>query len=419
MSALSERLRPASFRGVPFLVEEASADSTRRLVVHEFPESDVPSIEDLGAGARSFTLDGFVTGPDFLAARDRLLTALDEEGPGELVHPLRGALSVWVLRHCTRESTRPLGRVDFSISFLLAESEEERAAALPATPPDTRAGALEMSLGVRKSFASVFRVDGLDLEALNEARASVSQVLDAYDTAIQSLGESIGKVQEAAFLVRSVRSRVSDLLALPGALAEQLGAVADVVRRALEGRPTALAESERATPTSSPGRALLRNIASSALGPIRVSFWSAFLEAATILSPVAAPGSARAENARALSRVVLADTAASLLAALEEPFLTTSDAAVARGVTLDVLESLQAGTDDDALWLTLADLRASVFARAAATLRDERVIQVDPDTPALVVAWETAGSALLADELCVRNGARDPLSLPREMRVLI
>lgn len=42
------RLQDASFRGVPFKVEEESAGTGRRVETHEYPNRDKPYTEDLG-----------------------------------------------------------------------------------------------------------------------------------------------------------------------------------------------------------------------------------------------------------------------------------------------------------------------------------------------------------------------------------
>ncbi|HCS4673821.1 TPA: DNA circularization N-terminal domain-containing protein, partial [Escherichia coli] len=43
-----DRLQDASFRGVPFKVEEESAGAGRRVETHEYPNRDKPYTEDLG-----------------------------------------------------------------------------------------------------------------------------------------------------------------------------------------------------------------------------------------------------------------------------------------------------------------------------------------------------------------------------------
>lgn len=94
MSEWRDRKQGASFRGVPFLVDTDSVPVGRRTQLHEFPQRDQPFVEDLGRRTRHYKFTGFVAGDDCLAQRDRLLTALDKAGSGELVHPWFGRLTV-------------------------------------------------------------------------------------------------------------------------------------------------------------------------------------------------------------------------------------------------------------------------------------------------------------------------------------
>ncbi len=92
-----DELRPAAFRGVAFEATDLSGESGRRFVGDECPETDdLPPTEDLGRKRPSYKLRGFVCGDDYLDQRDRILAALNVKGPGELVHPWRGRLTVQI-----------------------------------------------------------------------------------------------------------------------------------------------------------------------------------------------------------------------------------------------------------------------------------------------------------------------------------
>ena len=91
-----DALRTASFRGVPFHYLDTSLEGGRRAVLHEFPLRDTPSSEDLGCRAKRFSIRAYVDGDGYMAARDALQTALDAAGPGTLVHPYRGNISVQI-----------------------------------------------------------------------------------------------------------------------------------------------------------------------------------------------------------------------------------------------------------------------------------------------------------------------------------
>lgn len=112
--------RQGSFRGASFSTEESEVQGGRRVATHEYPQRDEPFAEDLGRKARRFRLDCFVAGPEYRTARDRLLDALEAPGPGELIHPFRGPMSVAVDDFSYRESAIGGGVCAFSISFVEA-----------------------------------------------------------------------------------------------------------------------------------------------------------------------------------------------------------------------------------------------------------------------------------------------------------
>jgi prophage DNA circulation protein len=88
------RLESASFRGVPFHTKRAEKTVGRRLQVNEYPARERPYVEDLGRRVEVFRIDAFVVGPDYDLARDKLLSALAEPGPGELITERHGRQTV-------------------------------------------------------------------------------------------------------------------------------------------------------------------------------------------------------------------------------------------------------------------------------------------------------------------------------------
>lgn len=112
-------IRPASFRGVPFKVAEDEATFGRRTVPHEYPLRDVPYTEDMGRKVRRYSVSAYVIGSDFMAQRDRLLTALEQGGSGTLIHPFYGSLTVNVDGDITfRHSRDNGGMCEISLKFI-------------------------------------------------------------------------------------------------------------------------------------------------------------------------------------------------------------------------------------------------------------------------------------------------------------
>lgn len=115
-----DRLRPASFRGVPFYVDEAGYTGGRRIDTKEFPYRDDAASEDLGRAARRFQLRGYVIGDGYLAARDALERAVEgTAGTGILVHPYRGSLTCRAGLLRSRENKEEGGWCTFEIEFVV------------------------------------------------------------------------------------------------------------------------------------------------------------------------------------------------------------------------------------------------------------------------------------------------------------
>lgn len=117
MANLSRQLRPASFRGVSIAIESDDTGSGRRIVTHEFPGSDEPSHEDLGASVRKFSVKMVVLGRDYLAKAKALESALGMPGPASFIHPHFGELTVLVKDVTRSHSSNAIGEVQFSVSM--------------------------------------------------------------------------------------------------------------------------------------------------------------------------------------------------------------------------------------------------------------------------------------------------------------
>lgn len=116
-----DKLRPASFRGLAFFVEQADAAIARNQVEHEYPGNAEPFVEDLGSRARRWQIEGYVLGDLYQAQRDALVDACGAvAGPGVLVHPYWGTLNVTCRELATSESVREGGVCRLLFSFVEA-----------------------------------------------------------------------------------------------------------------------------------------------------------------------------------------------------------------------------------------------------------------------------------------------------------
>lgn len=193
-------MRPGAwFRGVAFFTSSTELAGGRRGVKHEFPRRDTPYFEDLGRMARTYPVEGYVLGEDYLQQRDQLVVALEEDGPGELVHPYYGTLRVAVTGFRVRESTDEGGIARFAITF----EETEVSAPFPSTVAageylvTAAADAAEEAAG--EDFVASYSVLDLAFSAL-ESAASILET--ACSVMMRVLGPVVTATQQLAKLKR-------------------------------------------------------------------------------------------------------------------------------------------------------------------------------------------------------------------------
>lgn len=99
-----DQLYNASYNGVPFYVEDVEGKYGRRVAVHTYPFRDGGWVEDLGKKMPNIQIRAFLEGDDVIAQRDWLLTVCSQPGPGILIHPTRGIMTVNLIDFTVSES---------------------------------------------------------------------------------------------------------------------------------------------------------------------------------------------------------------------------------------------------------------------------------------------------------------------------
>lgn len=118
-----DKLRPASFRGVSFHMEDRSHETGRRIHNHEYPKRDENFAEDMGRKTRHWQVNAYVIGDDYMAQRDRLVAACERQGAGSYVDRWRGSVKA-VCETISLVETEQEGRfAKFSIKFTAAGSQ--------------------------------------------------------------------------------------------------------------------------------------------------------------------------------------------------------------------------------------------------------------------------------------------------------
>jgi prophage DNA circulation protein len=224
---------------VPFLVDTDSVPVGRRTQLHEFPQRDQPFVEDLGRRTRRYKFTGFVAGDDCLAQRDRLLTALDKPGPGELVHPWFGRLTVTAGECEVSHARNELGLVRFSLEFV------DGMLAFPVQSPNTRRQLTAQAPGLLTSTKDRFNAA---MASADLARQRISKVRSALSGA---LGFALKFLNPASALGSDINGLVSSLLKGPGPFADSLLAQINGLARSFGGYGSGGSSSDSGSSNSS------------------------------------------------------------------------------------------------------------------------------------------------------------------------
>lgn len=422
-------LRPGSFRDARFLIDGAETEAGRRAARHEYPQRDLPYVEDLGRRAREYRIEAYVLGAGYMAARDALLAAVERPGPGVLVHPYLGSLRVVCTGCRLRESTAEGGLAGFSLTFVeagenaLPAGTENGAAAIAAAGDAAEAA-------IAEAFSAGFAVAGWPGIVAADAEAMVGAGVAAFDLLARHLsgaGAALagwraaadGAVARAGELVRAPRALAGtalDLLSALGALDPAAGRSAPVAPPVTVPPVLRLYDGLAAYGASlglpgDPAADILTRLEDDARP--------------TPLPTLATPSRRRqADNRRALAALIR--RGAALEAARTVPVLRfdSYDDAVRRrdrlAGQLDAAAAEAADLGDDGAWRALSDLRRAVvrdITRRGGSLARIRHIVPATTEPALTLAHRLYGDARRAEEIVARNRIRHPGFVPGGVRL--
>lgn len=370
-----------SFRGAKFWVREAEIEAGRRVQVHEYPQRDTPYAEDLGRKARKLQFEAYCIGPDYHVARDALIAAVEEAGPGTLRHPYLGTLTVTITSFRARESTREGGYA--AITIQCVESGELRFPnATVSTPQPVRDAADQSLADAIRSFGERF---------------ALTDVADAVDDFLAEVDDVFAAV---ALVTGNVSGPLADLIRAPHELGTAIaGAVTNITTLAGEpGRALGLYRNlfyAGTTPTVANSTPRARQAATNSQALNDLVRASAVAEACRAAADMDL--SAAQTHGRPLTRNSVASLRAELLAAID-----------AQQETVDVVTGRPI---DDALYDALADLRKAVAVDLST--RGSRLPAVTTYTPAatlpaLVIAHQLYGDATRETEIVALNGLRHP-----------
>lgn len=414
MTKTWENLRPASFRGVAFEVESHSESGGRRVELHEYPLRDTPYAEDLGKKAGKWQIEAFLVNgkSGYAERRDKLREALNASGPGTLIHPYLGELSVSVDGYSLKETTREGGYCTFSISFVEAGQPVE-----PDVEKDTAANVLDK------------------VEAAKEA--ATAGFLDEYMPLLEDLEGLAGKVpallsEATAFLgtplsiLSRAQSAASSVLALPDRLASRILGYLGTIRQ-LGGIATSGLKMNALTALlgkKSAGTASSWLVTSNGViaGIVGETSWpqagGGSIGGGTPSPETPGVVASTVANRAETPLIDLIAAGAVIEAAIESAdadYGTADDALASRDAVLEAIDEVQRANCSDAVFTALSELAAAV--NEDLTTRGAELPKLGSATlfmsmPALAASYRLYGDVGQADAIVARNRIRHPGRVP-------
>jgi prophage DNA circulation protein len=230
MTSWVKRLNPASFRGVRFGVLGSEGRFGRRIAEHEYPNRDKPYIEDMGRSTRRISQVGFLVedslvygGGDVIQQLERMIGAAEKAGPGILIHPTLGQLTVSIPDGGLSVTERwDEGRY-FELHFYFIESGER---VFPAAQVATKTlldslvdklGSAALSDFVRSveaTIGSVFSAIKTVQGVVSETLDTVESVISVGQSAVNAVIDTVAGFQQMAGRVSHDVSSISSLASL-------------------------------------------------------------------------------------------------------------------------------------------------------------------------------------------------------------
>lgn len=390
---LADDLRPASFRGIAFKVENTELSAGRRTQVHEYPQRDKPYVEDLGRATRDLTFSGFVVGEDYVKQANELLGALEEAGPGTLIHPWFGTLKVTLKDPARVAFDAGLGVARFSMSFVEAgemafpSSEESTQAA-------SRLAASNLETVAVQSFTDQFDIKGFQDFVSAAANGALGDMLGIVSSS--EIGKILGFANSLAKTVATAISFISNPASLGWMLVGAFG---------LSGIATTFAA------WSSIVRSLCRIGGSKSLSKSSATGYTPSRQQAITNTNAVNALCRRALIAQAVGASSLVGTA---LDANARPAVAHADMMAIRNDLVAVIDQ-ECLTADDAAFVALMQARHAVWKDLTTRARDSaRLDTLTPNEvlPALVLAYDYYEDAARDSDIVSRNAIRHPGFVP-------
>ncbi len=414
-----DRLQPASFRAVSFLVDGHDETGGRRLARTSYPGRDKPTVEDLGQAQDGWRIRAYViadlTSQDYFIARDALRVACRASGPATLIHPYLGRLTVSCESVTLREEATQGGMAVFDLVFW-----DSGTGPGPTVATDTASGLLSGANRIISLAIQAFAIGSVIAERpgilLGIGEAYIGSLVSSFTGLQPSILFQLGGLLNNLVLSPSAgtsaaTSSVTGFAGDPVAIAiSDTFATAATLITASAGNPPALTDDPVLGQTSS----LARQPADPSQGLAGLATWSV-----PSVTPSALQAPLQAQLAQQFADLVCGCAVAALTQIYAGTnWISSNAAATARTQLLGFIQQrllAAAAADDDALfqgWLGLSGLASADLLTRAQSLPSLAPYNTPLSLPSAVLAQRLYSDASQADALVALNDAVHPSFMP-------
>lgn len=387
-----DELRPASFRGVSFQVEMSMFSGGRRIVSHEFPQRDLPYDEDMGRASRTFRVDAYVLGDDYIIQRDLLLTACETAGQGVLIHPYFGRRIVSCRGISIRESVTDGRMALLSLDFV--ETEEVTVTAPVQTielADQVESAATSGKSSMISTFVANFEITGLPAFFRNYASGQVVGIADKINESKQLMKTATA---DTAQIKAAWDKTVVDLETNAASLVSNAENLAAAVIGIFDTAQTV---------TEEPSEVF--------------GFYEALLDFGDDFPVIVENTSTRETQAKNQEKMIelvkVATLANAAEVATDKEYESYQEAITDRDLLIDEIEDILEVTDSDDLFRDLSHLRASVIQAVPDEAENlPRIIEYTPrqTLPEMVISYDLYDDAEI--DIADRNNISHPGFIP-------
>ncbi len=230
----STQIIDGSFKGIPIRIDSGSVAGGRKTSKKEFPNRDTQTIEDLGLRPRIYNLQiviaprttvlGGVTSTQqgYFEYRDALIAAIEDKGPGELIHPLYGRIENVVATDFTiNEDFSDFGRTRLFVTFETSNDTGIPRQTLTALSQLTTALAA-VNTAVNADISENYEVLTKFKNNFGDAADKINEIINEAVAATSFLGAAADKINEFNSFIGELSADVNSLVIAPSSLATSI-----------------------------------------------------------------------------------------------------------------------------------------------------------------------------------------------------